>query len=85
MPSSQGWTTLHNDPDAGRHALLGGEWKVKARMQPARDQRLWLNIQLPGGDWTYIVLDLEGRILHQERARTKKECYARTAEALRSK
>lgn len=83
MSPSQGWETLHNDPDPDRHALLGNDWKVKARMHPGSDPRLWLNIQLPGGTWTYIVLDPDGSIAHQEKARTKKECYEKTAAALR--
>jgi hypothetical protein len=82
-PRSKGWRTLHNDPNPERHALLGGDWKVKARMQPGADDRLWLNIQLPDRTWTYIVLEPTGDIAHQERGRTKRECWERTAAALR--
>jgi hypothetical protein len=84
MAPSQGWTTLHNDPTPERHSLLGGAWKVKARMQPSRTDRLWLNIQLPDSTWTYIVLEPNGTIAHQARARTEKECYELTAAALSS-
>lgn len=84
MSPSQGWTTLHNDPEPDRHSLLGGEWKVKARMQPGSSQNLWLNVQLPDGTWTYLVLDPHGRVLHQEIAATKKQCYERTAAALKA-
>lgn len=84
MPSSQGWQTLHNDPDPERHALRGGDWKVKARMQPGRDNRLWLNVQIPDGTWSYVVLEEDGSVAHVERARTKRECYEGTAAALNS-
>jgi hypothetical protein len=75
---SFGWETLHRHPT--QHSFEGEGFKVRARKH--RDN-LWLNVQLPSGTWTYLVVDERGAVLARGAARTKRECHERTTAAAR--
>jgi hypothetical protein len=74
---SHGWRTAKPDGNA----LTLDDSRVFARRH--KDDRLWLNVQLRKGQWTYIVLDGNGNVVAQEFAATRRECWERTRDALK--
>jgi hypothetical protein len=73
-----GWDSLRLDRDFG--GLTGGGFVVRARTQ-GRPDELWLNMELPDGSWSYVVLR-DGTVVANERAESKRQAYMRTVEAV---
>ena len=71
------WAPLHNGAD---DALAGHGFRVRGRTQ-ARGDELWLNVELPDGSWSYVVLR-DGTVVANERADSKRDAYARAVEAV---
>jgi hypothetical protein len=74
---SKGWRSLERRED---ESLGGSGYAVRARTQ-ARPDELWLNVKLPDGAWSYVVLR-EGTVVANERAESKRDAYERAVEAV---
>ncbi len=73
---TRGWHRLKRREDGS----LGGDgFSVRARTQ-ARPDELWLNVELPDGSWSYIVIR-DGTVVVNERAESKRDAYTRAVEA----
>ena len=73
------WDALH--PDQRRRALNGGGFAVRGRQ--ARPDELWLSVELPDHSWSYVVLR-DGRVVANEKARSKREAFTRAVESVGS-
>ena len=60
-------------------ALAGDGFRVRGRTQN-RPGELWLNVELPDGSWSYVVLR-DGTVVANERAASKRDAYKRAVEA----
>lgn len=74
---SRGWHPLKRNGD---ESLAGVGFSVRARTQ-TRDDELWVNVELPDGSWTYVVLR-DGEVVAGEHSASKREAYARVLEAV---
>ena len=72
------WAPL--EPNGESAALSGPGFKVRGRTQNRPDE-LWLNVELPDGSWSYVVLR-DGTVVANERAESKREAYMRAVEAV---
>jgi hypothetical protein len=61
-------------------SLGGAGFSIRARTQ-ARPDELWLNVELPDGSWSYVVIR-DGTVVANERAETKRDAYTRVVEAV---
>jgi hypothetical protein len=73
---SRGWRLLERREDG---SLGGAGFSVRARTQ-AKANELWLNVKLPDGCWSYVVLR-DGTVVANERAKSKRDAYKRAVEA----
>lgn len=73
------WATLERSD--GR-SLEGEGFSVRARTQQRPDE-LWLNVELPDGSWSYLVLR-DGEVIAHEHADSKREAYERVLETVAS-
>jgi hypothetical protein len=74
---SRGWHRLKRRDDGS----LGGDgFSVRARTQ-ARPDELWLNVELPDGSWSYVVIR-DGTVVANEHAESKRDAYTRAVEAV---
>lgn len=74
---SQGWDRLERRED---DSLRGGGFVVRARTQ-ARPDELWVNVELPDGSWSYVVLR-EGEVVTSQHSQSKREAYTQALEAV---
>jgi hypothetical protein len=61
-------------------ALAGEGFRVRGRTHD-RDDELWLNVELPDGSWSYVVLR-DGTVVADEHAESKREAFRRAVEAV---
>ena len=73
----QSWQPLQGRDDG---ALSGEGYRVRARTQ-ARPDELWVNVQMPDGSWSYIVLR-EHEVVAHEHAKSKRQAYEHALEAV---
>jgi hypothetical protein len=66
--------------DRGDGALSGEGFNVRARTQERPDE-LWLNVQMPDGSWTYLVLR-HGDVVAHEHSDSKRDAYERALRAV---
>ena len=64
----------------GDDTLEGEGFRVRARTQGDPDE-LWVNVELPDGSWSYVVLR-EGDLVAHEHAPTKRDAYQRVVHAV---
>ena len=74
---SGGWRPVDGVEDG---SLSGAGFSIRARTQ-ARADELWLNVELPDGTWSYVVLR-EGELVAHEHARSKREAFEHAVEAV---
>lgn len=74
---SRSWAALDSGAD---QTLRGGGFAVRGRVQ-GRVEELWLNVELPDGSWSYVVLR-DGAVVANEQAPSKREAYTRAVEAV---
>ena len=73
---SRGWHPLERREDG---SLSGDGFSVRARTQ-ARPDELWLNVKLPDGSWSYVVIR-DGTVVANEHGDSKRDAYTRAVEA----
>ncbi len=71
------WEALGSN---GGRTLEGERFRVRARTQGDPDE-LWLNVEMPDGSWSYLVLR-DGAVIAHEHADSKREAYERAVEAV---
>jgi hypothetical protein len=75
---SGGWESLTLDGSGDR--LSGHGFVVRGRTQ-GREDELWLNVKLPDGSWSYLVIR-DGEVVASECDESKRMAYQRAVEAV---